>query len=251
MERFLLCLFGVQQVSSYSWRTTSPDLPGTSFLTHYGTPNSWSFEHRDDQVYSPQRCDNTEVARNVTFRTDSHLYTKTEACSGSNPSLGTCDVKNWGKDPNYQMCQTEWITKQGTTMIPNCGASLTQICMLLGLGRSKAGKTIFCKVASNPTSQGRNWFVEVGDGSKCRVACFDASPMGRFTFQQEIDSSDGPTDAPLCVPDSIYLDGTNSHCSTAPNKNYSEWQVEASSKHPATNHECSGRCYSAKRKDCV
>jgi hypothetical protein len=144
------------------------------------------------------------------------------------------------------MCQTEWITKQGTTMIPNCGASLTQICMLLGLGRSKAGKTIFCKVASNPTSQGRNWFVEVGDGSKCRVACFDASPMGRFTFKREIDSSDGPTDAPLCVPDSIYLDGTNSHCSTAPNKNYSEWQVEASSKHPATNHECSGRCYSAK-----
>lgn len=253
MSSFLfmhLCMHMVlfNAAASYRWRTVNtPDLDDHNqlFMVQNSTNyyHSWSQQSFHSQAYNEKYISSFSVQMDMHTL---HISTNTSGntCNGNNPLLGTCGVKNWvnNNEPNYQLCQTNWINKRGRTVIPYCGATSTQICLTLGIKRSAAGKPISCKTASIPTSQGRTWFVEVGDGSECKVACFDDTSMGRYTVSEVIYSGDTPSHFPLCLPDNIYLNGLGSHCSTSQSVTDTAWQVEALPQYGPK--ECSGRCYS-------
>ena len=103
----------------------------------------------------------------------------TDRCNSRFP-LGTCGSLNWTNKegwPNLELCITDWA-KEGRINIPHCRPS-NQVCVIVGVKRTKRGKPLRCIVESYPTIEppGRSWVMEVGKGCECKAACYNADKL--------------------------------------------------------------------------
>ncbi len=109
----------------------------------------------------------------------------TSQCDSKFP-LGTCGSLKWTNEQglqNLQLCITDWAT-EGKINIPYCGPP-NQVCVIVGVKRTKAGKPLRCTVKSYSTIKPprrknlpwRTWVMEVGEGCECKAACYNADKL--------------------------------------------------------------------------